>query len=364
MKRRKHSPRAPRKPDQRQSRTVGLPPGMPVLTAEPRSTRTTITAITYDVASYRETALASVRESEGMLQSGGITWLDICGLNDVAALEQLGQRFALHPLIIEDIANTGQRPKFEDYGDVMYVVLRHIRLDAGRSDVQSEQISLILGRNFVVSIEEQPSELFNPVRERIRKAQGRIRGSGADYLLYRLVDAVVDNYYVVLEKLGDDLEDLEDELIEGADRNDLTRIHYLRRQMIFLRKAVWPLRDVIASHQHGESALILRETALYFRDVYDHTVQALDTIETYRERLSDMMDIYLTGVDLKLNEVMKVLTIISTIFLPLSFLAGVWGMNFQFMPELAKPWGYPAALAVMALTVTGMLVYFRRRGWI
>jgi magnesium transporter len=363
MKRRKR-PGASRKPEKRQSKTIGLPPGTPVLVAEPKSALTTVSVIAYDSEHFLEKPLVQLDECEALLQQPGVVWIDVCGLGDVAKLETIGKIFKLHPLIIEDIVNTEQRPKFEDYGDVIYVVLRGISIGKDSKDVESEQASLILGRNFVLSIEEQPSLVFNAVRERLRKGLGKIRGAQSDYLAYRLIDTIVDNYYVVLEKLGDQMESLEDDLMDGADQGDLIRIHYLRRQMIFLRKAVWPLRDVISAHQHGESELIRPETTIYFRDVYDHTVQALDTVETYREMLSDMMDIYLTGVDLKLNEVMKVLTIISTIFLPLAFLVGLWGMNFQYMPELSKPWGYPAALGVMALTVLGMLYYFRRRNWI
>ncbi|HEY3294053.1 MAG TPA: magnesium/cobalt transporter CorA [bacterium] len=353
----------PHRHRKRRSQKAGLPPGTPVATGEVKSPHTVITALHYTPGSITERELQNVEEVSGWLGREGVLWLDVSGLGDVQALEQIGKQFNLHPLIVEDIVNTDQRPKFEDYGSVFYIVIRLIAYGNSETDVQTDQISLVVGQNFVLSFKEQPNAIFQPVRERIRLTQGRIRSTGPDYLCYRLMDAVVDNYFFTLEKLGDETEALEDAILEGADPGDLAEIHRLRRQMIYLRKAVWPLRDVIGVLVHGESPIITRETTVYFRDVYDHAVQAMDTVDTYRDMLSAILDMYLSGVNLRLNAVMKVLTVIATIFLPLSFLASLWGMNFKYMPELSEPWGYPAALALMLCTVAGMLYYFRRKGW-
>jgi len=317
----------------------------------------------YNAGSVTERELASTDECEGWLGRDGVLWINVAGLADVPTLEAIGKQFHLHPLIVEDIVNTDQRPKYEDYGNVLYVVIRLIVYGSDDHEVHTDQISLVIGPGFVLSFQEDENKIFEPVRQRIRLTQGRIRSQGVDYLVYRLMDVVVDNYFFTLEKLGDQTEDLEDAILEGADETDLAEIHRLRNQMIHLRKAVWPLRDVVSVFAHGESPLIQHDTTIYFRDVYDHTVQAMDSIETYRDMLSAILDIYLSGVNLRMNAVMKVLTVIATIFLPISFLASLWGMNFKFMPELSMPWGYPAALFVMLCTVGGMLLFFRRKGW-
>ncbi len=346
----------------RRSKKAGLPPGTPLPMGEVKSAGTVITALHYAPERVTERELHDAEECRQWLGQEGVLWVNVAGLGDGNALKQIGDIFGLHRLIVEDIVNTDQRPKFEDYGNVFYIVIRMLSYD-GTGEVQIDQISLVVGRGFVLSFLEESDPVFEPVRERIRRDQGRIRRMGADYLAYRLMDAVVDDYFDSLEKLGDETENLEDAILEGADQSDLKEIHRLRRQMIYLRKAVWPLRDVIGVLAHGESPLIERETTIYFRDVYDHAVQAMDTIDTYRDMLSANLDMYLSGVNLKLNEVMKVLTVIATIFLPISFLASLWGMNFKFMPELSEPWGYPAALAVMAAVVIGMLFFFKRKGW-
>jgi magnesium transporter len=355
----------PHRHKKRRSQKAGLPPGTPVHTGEIKSERTVITALHYTADKVTEKELLRAEDCREWLGREGVLWINVTGLADVAALQEIGKIFSLHPLIVEGIVNTDQRPKFEDYGNVFYVVIRLIVYTAGDSDneVHTDQVSLVVGKGFVLSFLEQPAKVFDPVRERVRHIQGRICSQGADYLLYRLMDTVVDDYFGTLEKLGDETEDLEDAIIEGADSQDLNEIHRLRRQMIHLRKAIWPLRDVIGTLAHGESPLIERETMIYFRDVYDHAVQAMDTVETYRDTLSAILDMYLSGVNLRLNEVMKVLTVIATIFLPISFLASLWGMNFRFMPELLQPWGYPAALLVMLSVVGGMLLFFKRKHW-
>ena len=353
----------PHRRRKQRSRKAGLPPGTPVHTGEVKSEHTMITALHYAAETVNEKELSGAEECRNWLGREGVLWINVAGLGDVPALQEIGKIFGLHPLIVEDIVNTDQRPKIEDYGNVFYVVIRLIVYGNNDNEVHTDQVSLVVGKDFVLSFLEQSSGVFDAVRERVRHMQGRICSQGPDYLLYRLMDTVVDDYFGTLERVGDETEDLEDAIVGGADANDLNEIHRLRRQMIHLRKAVWPLRDVIGTLAHGESSLIERETMIYFRDVYDHAVQAMDTIETYRDTLSATLDMYLSGVNLRQNEVMKVLTVIATIFLPISFLAGLWGMNFKNMPELDRPWGYPAALLVMLCVVAAMLVFFKRKKW-
>jgi magnesium transporter len=252
----------------------------------------------------------------------------------------------------------------EDYGDYLYVVVKMLHDKGKTGQVEAEQVSLIIGPNFVFSFQEGEGDVFEPIRERIRNGKGRLRKMGADYLAYSLLDAIVDYYFVILEKLGERVEFLEEELVTNPKTQTLQEIHHLKREMIFLRKAVWPLREVIGALERGESPLIQKGTSLYLRDVYDHTIQAIDTVETFRDMVSGMLDIYLSSVSNRLNAVMKVLTIIATVFMPLTFLAGVYGMNFKYMPELEWRWGYPLVWAVMIGIGGVMLIYFKRKKWL
>jgi magnesium transporter len=290
--------------------------------------------------------------------------MNVDGLHQVEILEKLGECYGLHPLVLEDILNTDQRPKMEDYGEYIYIVLKALDYNDKSNEIETEQISLILGSNFVFSFQEREGDTFDPIRERIRNGKGRIRSMGADYLAYALVDSIVDNYFIILEKLGEKIEFLEDKLVSHPTPETLQTIHHLRREMIFLRKAVWPLREVINSLERGESSLVKESTRLYLRDVYDHTIQTIDTIETYRDMVSGMLDIYLSSVSNRLNSVMKVLTIIATIFMPLTFLAGVYGMNFKYMPELGWRWGYPLIWLIMVGIGVLMLIFFRKKKWL
>ena len=287
------------------------------------------------------------------------------GLHQVELLERLNDCFGLHPLVLEDILNTDQRPKMEDFGDYLYIVLRMLDLDKKNGNaVVSEQISLILGKNFVLTFQEKEGDLFDPLRERIRNGKGRLRKMGPDYLVHALLDAIVDQYFVVLEKLGERIEFLEEELVTRPTPSTLHRLHQLKREMIFLRKSVWPLREVIGTLERGESSLIQASPDLYLRDIYDHTIQVIDNVETFRDMLSGMLDIYLSSISNRMNEIMKVLTIISTIFIPLTFIVGLYGMNFKFMPELEWPWGYPSVLLLMLGVTVFMLFFFRRKKWL
>jgi magnesium transporter len=287
------------------------------------------------------------------------------GVHQVEAVEKLGNCFGLHPLVLEDILNTDQRPKMEIYGDYVYIVLKMLYGSGPRRLVETEQVSLILGSNFVISFQEGiEGDVFDPVRERIRSGKGFIRKMGADYLAYSLIDTIVDNYFVILEGLGERVELLEEELLVHSTTTTIQEIHKFKNEMILVRRMVWPLREVISGLGRRESPLIKETTEIYLRDVYDHTVQVMDTIEVYREMLSGMLDIYLSSVSNRLNSVMKVLTIIATIFMPLTFIAGIYGMNFKYMPELEWRWGYPAVWLIVAVIGISMLIYFKKKKWL
>ena len=349
----------------KRSQKTGLPPGALIHVGEQKSERTRITLLDYDEQRVEERELPLVDECLLFKEKNSVTWINVSGLHQVELLERLNDCFGLHPLVLEDILNTDQRPKMEDFGDYLYIVLRMLDLDKKNGNaVVSEQISLILGKNFVLTFQEREGDLFNPLRERIRNGKGRLRKMGPDYLVHALLDAIVDQYFVVLEKLGERIEFLEEELVTRPTPSTLHRLHQLKREMIFLRKSVWPLREVIGTLERGESSLIQASTDLYLRDVYDHTIQVIDNVETFRDMLSGMLDIYLSSISNRMNEIMKVLTIISTIFIPLTFIVGLYGMNFKFMPELEWPWGYPSVLLLMSGVTVFMLFYFRRKKWL
>ncbi len=345
------------------SRKAGLPPGTPVHIGERKSETTRIRLMHYTAAQVTERETATVDECAVLRGTAGVTWVHVTGVHDVALLSQLGGCFGLHPLVLEDIANTDQRPKLEDYGDYVYIVLRLLHDGAAGGIAATEQVSLILGRDFVLSFEEAEPTMFDAVRERLRTNRGKIREQGADHLAYSLLDAVVDNYFVVLERLGERLEQLYDEAGSRPSPRTPTLLHALRRELVLLRRAVWPLREVLGSLERGSTALVAAETRVYLRDVYDHTVHAIETLESFRDMVAGIHDIHLMGLSNRLNEIMKVLAIIATIFMPLSFLAGVYGMNFKHMPELDWPWAYPVVLGAMLVIGGGMLYYFKKKRW-
>jgi magnesium transporter len=346
------------------SKTAGLPPGTLIHIGEQKIERPSITVIEYDEQLLEEKEINTAEECRVLIASPSVTWISVRGIHDVEILERLGGCFALHPLVLEDVLNTDQRPKMEDYSDYLFIVLKTFAYADGRDQLQPEQISLVLGPNFVITFQEGEGIVMNPVRERIRTNKGRIRRSGADYLAYALLDAVVDSYFTVLERIGETVESLEEELVQNPTPETLQTIHGLKRNMLFLRKSVWPLREVVGGLEREAPPLIGESIGLYLRDLYDHTIQVIDTIETLRDMISGMLDIYLSSVSNRMNEVMKVLTIIATIFIPLTLVAGIYGMNFTYMPELQWRWGYPTVWGVMLATTVVMLLYFRRKRWL
>jgi magnesium transporter len=346
------------------TRKVARPPGSVDFVGEKKTEKTRLTIIDYDEGTHLEKEVATVEECLPFKDLPTVTWFNVSGLQRTDVIERLGSEFGLHPLLLEDVVNTDQRPKVDDYGGYLFFVAKIVQYDGGGSTVTSEQISFILGPNYVISFQEDSEDIFDPLRERIRNAKGIIRRMGPDYLAYSLLDTIVDNYFTVLERLGDQIEHLEDELVVNPSTETLQKIHDLKRDMILLRKSVWPLREVVSRIERGGFTLITQPISLYLRDVYDHTIQVIDAIETYRDLLSGMLDIYLSSISNRMNEIMKVLTIIGTIFIPLSFIAGVYGMNFPWMPELTLWWGYPAVLAFMLTIGIIMVLYFRRKGWL
>jgi magnesium transporter len=348
----------------RKSRKAGLPPGTLVHIGEERTAKVKITIIDYDESNLQERDILKVEECYPFKQKSTVTWINIDGIHDVDIIEKIGTHYGLHPLLLEDIVNTEQRPKIEDFGDHLFIVIKMLSFDEEQGGINIEQVSLVVGPNYVLSFQEKEGDVFEPVRDRIRRAKGRIRKMGADYLAYSLLDAIVDGYFLILEKIGDRIEDLEENLISRPDARTLQTIHSLKREMIFLRRSVWPLREVISGMSRKESALVKETTGIFLRDVYDHTVQVIDTIETYRDFVSGMLDTYLSSISNRMNEVMKILTIFATIFIPLTFVAGIYGMNFSYMPELGWKWGYFGALAVMAVIGISLLVYFRNKKWL
>lgn len=348
----------------KRSRKAGLPPGTPVHLGERKSETTRLTLLHYNEQRAVEQEMKTAQECLALRDTPGVSWINVTGLHEVEKLAQFGAAFGLHPLVLEDIPNTDQRPKLDDYGEYLYIVIKRLGNGTPANEISTEQISLILGRNLVISFLESDSGVFNGVKDRILNDRGRIRRLGADYLAYRLMDAVVDNYFAIFERLGERIEELQEAVISRPTPASLQTLHALKRELLFLRKSVWPLREVVSGLQRGDSTLVHKDTWFYFRDVYDHTIHVIDTIETYRDMLASMMDIYLSSLSIRLNEVMKVLTIIATIFMPLTFIVGLYGMNFHHMPELSWRWGYPLVLSVMAGIAAGMLVFFRRRKWI
>lgn len=354
----------------RVSKTIGLAPGSLVHVGEKKQEKPRISIIDYDQENFKEKEAKSEEECFPFKESPTITWINIDGLHDTDIIGRIGSHFDIHHLILEDIVNTSQRPRFEESDKYIFIVLKMLYFDEKEDETKAEQVSVILGSNCVISFQEREGDVFNPIRERIRSNKGRIRKSRADYLAYVLLDAVVDNYFVILEKMGEKIEGMEDELVARPTPENLQTIQNLKRDMIFLRKSVWPLREIISGLQRSESGLIQDSTTVYMRDLYDHTIQVIDTIESLRDMVSGMLDIYMSSISNKMNEVMKVLTIIATIFIPITFVAGIYGMNFDpgvsklNMPELSWPFGYIFAWGVMIMIAAVMVSYFKRKKWI
>lgn len=354
---------------QKTSEKAGLPPGTPIYLGEQKIEKVKVTVIDYDKDNFSAYSPEVIEGCISLKESPTTSWINVDGLHDVPLIERICNCFGIHPLTIEDILHTTQRPKMDVYDNYIFMVVRMHTFDKETKEIVSEQVGFILNTRFLITFQEKTGDTFDSVRDRIKKSKGRIRKMGTDYLAYALIDSIVDNYFAVLENVGEEIEFLEDELVLNPVPETLHKIHALKREMILLRKSIWPLRELISSLQREELPQISDSISIYLKDLYDHTIQIVDTVETFRDMISGMLDIYLSSISNRMNEIMKVLTIFAAIFIPLTFIAGIYGMNFNTekspfnMPELSWYLGYPFALAVMGVVGIGMVFYFKRKGW-
>ena len=318
----------------------------------------------YNETDFTEKDLKNVSESLPFKESPTVTWLNITGVHDEKVILEVGDKFNIHPLVLEDIANTTQRPKVEEYDNYMFVIVKMAYFNDDTKEVVLEQVSLLVGKDFVISFQEKEGDVLEGLRDRIRNSKGKVRKLGSDYLMYGILDSIVDHCFSVLEKLGEEIESMEEKLVIDANQELLSKIYNIKKELIFMRKAVWPMREVINTIQRSEHDLVNDGTIVFLRDVYDHIVQVVETVETFRDMTTGMLDLYLSTVSNKMNEVMKVLTIFAAIFIPLTFIAGVYGMNFHFMPELNWRFAYPLWWAVIIVLTIGMIFYFKKKKWL
>lgn len=349
----------------RTSKKVGLSPGSVVYTGSHVGDRVSLGLIAYDETNLSEKEDISLEAALAAEDTGHVDWLNVNGLHDTRLIQTIGEHFKLHPLTLEDLVSTRQRPKIEVFENYVYIVLRMLSLEPDTGTLRDEQVSLILGDGYVLSFQERDDgDVFDPVRERIRANKGKIRKLGADYLAYALMDVIVDTYFVILEHYAEHLGDIEEELLDEPTPDVLKQLNGYKREMVFLRRSVWPLREVLNTCQRAETELFGKTVLTYLRDVYDHTVQVIDTVETLRDLGASLLDLYLSSLSYKMNEVMKMLTIIATIFIPLTFIVGIYGMNFVYMPELGQRWAYPAVWGIMIAVAAGLIAYFKRKDWL
>ena len=341
-----------------------LPPGTLVHLGEKAIQAVRVSLTEYNVNQVNEASDLTAEQILKLPESQNNRWIHVEGLHDLPIIEAIGKRFKVHPLVLEDLVNTGQRPKAEDSGDYMFFVVKMLHYNEDTSEMESEQLGFVLGPGYLLTFRESQGIEFNDLRERIRSGKGRLRTSGVDYLAYCLVDSVVDDYFATLERLAEKIEIIEEELVTNPTADTLENIHRLKTDMIFLRRSVWPLREIINRLILSDGGLVTHASVPYWRDVYDHTIHAIETMETYREILSGMLDIYLSSMSNRLNQTMKVLTLIATVFIPLTFMTGWYGMNFKNMPELQWEWGYPSFIGLVVIVVGVILLYFRRNDWI
>ncbi|UII23342.1 magnesium/cobalt transporter CorA [Fulvivirga ligni] len=352
--------------------TAGLPPGTLIYTGNQLTDKSQIELISYNENEIHETTGKSIDEILPHTDELNVNWLNVDGLHNIQLIESIGEHYKLHPLLLEDILNPDQRPKSDDYEDHLFFTLKTLHSIQEEGDlgdvINYEQMSFVLGSNYLLSFQEKEGDLFDSLRGRLRQDKTtsviRARKKGADYLFYRLIDTIVDSYYVVLEQIGEKIEELEDEVYLEPTQKTLKQIQKLKKELIFLRKSVYPLRESISKIMKGEYAIISNETLTYFSDVYDHTIHVIETVETYRDLTTGLMDMYMTSISNKMNEVMKVLTIIATIFIPLTFIAGIYGMNFDHMPELHWKYSYYVTWGVMISIFIAMLFYFKKKDWL
>ncbi|MBN2332780.1 MAG: magnesium/cobalt transporter CorA [Deltaproteobacteria bacterium] len=344
--------------------SLGQVPGELVFIGEQKVQEVTIRVIDYDQEHLSEQYLQDIGDGIPYKETSTVTWLNINGLHDTELIREIGNGFGLHALVLEDVVNTGQRPKMEEYDDYLFFVLKMMRYDEDEGKIYSEQLSMILGKTYLLTFQERPGDVFEPVRERIRKQKGRIRKVGIDYLAYALLDTIVDNYIFIVERLGGKIEEIEDEILENPTRDVLARINAYKREINYLRKAIRPAREFILQLSRLDSDLVQEQTIPFLKDLLDLATQTVEIIDTYRDMLSDHLEIYNTGVNNRLNEIMKVLTIFSAIFIPLTFIAGIYGTNFEYLPELHYRYSYLVFWGVLVVVALVMVRFFQRRNWL
>jgi magnesium transporter len=346
------------------AKEVGLPPGSLIHVGEQKIEKPVIGLIDYDQEHFDTRTDITIEEATTFKETESVSWVNLSGIHDISLIERFGQKFGIHTLALEDILNTQHRPKVEEMDGYSLIILKMLFFDDENQSIDAEQISLILGPSYVLTFQEREGDVFDAVRGRLQRSNGRIRQRGSDYLAYALIDSIVDSYFHVLEKVGDNLAQLEEDLLINPEQSTLGRVHHYKRQLMLLRKSVWPLREVINELYKEESPMIREDTQVFLRDLYDHTIQVLDTVEIFRDTVSGLQDLYMSAVGNRMNEIMKVLTIMASIFIPLTFIAGIYGMNFEYIPELKWRWGYFAIWGVMLGCVAGMVLYFRSKKWL
>lgn len=344
---------------------TGLAPGTLVFTGERKMEEVAFSMMHYAPGHFEEASPKDIAEVMALTRSfEGIVWVNIDGLHSEQTVEEICNYLHIHKLTMEDVLSVGQRPKIEEHSDYLHVVLKMFMIDPADGTVDDEQLSFIVKGNVLITFQEKTGDVFDGVRKRIREGKGFIRSRGADYLLYALLDSVVDHYFIVLEQFGEKLDDIETALLENPDKNILNKLHILRREVLGLRRSVYPLRELVSRFGKIEAPIVHDDTRVFISDLYDHTVQVIDTIEVFRDTASGLLDLYMNSVSNKMNEIMKVLTVMASIFIPLTFIAGVYGMNFEYMPELHYRGAYFAVWILMAVVAAGMVYYFRRKRWL
>lgn len=353
------------KKSKNRAKKIGQPPGALIHLGEPTKEKITICLFSYNESNCTDVCVLSLEEAVPYLKNEDTSWINIDGIHDIKHIEKAGELFSIHPLILEDILDTEHRPKVEEEENYIFFTLKMLKYNEAKKEIDYEQVSLVLGNTYVISFQEKVGDVFDPIRERIRKGKGAVRQRKADYLMYLLLDAVIDHYYVITDKLAEEIDTLEDDLLYNKKTDEsVQKIQKLKRDLIFLRKSVLPLRESISAIRKSGSKLFDPKTFDYLDDLNDHTIHIVELLETYRDIVFSLMDVYLSNLSTKMNSVMKTLTIIATIFIPLTFLAGVYGMNFKHMPELDTAWGYPTVLSIMGITAIIMIFFFRRKKWL
>lgn len=346
------------------SKKAGLPPGALVHVGEAHEAPTRITVIDYSKEHMQEHTLQSIEELLQYQDTDTVTWVNIEGLRDVSIIESIGSQLSIHPLVLEDILNTHQRPKLEEYDEYLFIVLKALSVEVGEFDVTHEQVSLLIMKNLVLTFKERADELFTPLRLRLENAHGRFRSLGVDYLSYVILDTIVDQYFSVQDAMDETIELIEDELLASPSTATLVNIQLIRRELVFIRRSISPLRELLMSIQRSDSQLLQEKTLIYFRDVYDHSIRLIEAMESQRDLIAGMLDIYLSSISNRMNETMKVLTVFASIFIPLTFIVGIYGMNFEYMPELKWKWAYPTLWVGFIVIPVVLLRYFKKKKWL